>query len=174
MNLSCIQRRCKNSVCMNLAFALLICFSFSSIFSEEVIPNYPLTRKDNGNVFAMHRELNSLNSDSIFVLNFTKTTCKPCKKEIPELISLLKSNPRMKLALVFMGDADKDVDSTTKALGVPPEVLVLMDRLEVSFSKLGFQGVPNTFITGKNKSIQAKLEGYTEENMKTLKEILKN
>mgnify|MGYP006274716181 CR=1 FL=1 len=159
---------------MRVVLFFFLIFNLSSLFSEDSVPNYPLTRKENGNVFAMHKELNSLNSDSIFVLNFTKTTCKPCKKEIPELISLLKTNPKMKLALVFMGDSDKEVDATIKALGVPPEVLVLMDRLEVSFSKLGFQGVPNTFITGKNKNVQARLEGYTEENMKTLKDILKN
>jgi thiol-disulfide isomerase/thioredoxin len=152
---------------------VLLCLFSIPVLAEGQVPNFPLTRKDNGSVFPTHRELNALDPEQIFVFNFTKTTCKPCKKEIPELILLAKTNPKMKLALVFMGDPDREVEATVAALGVPPDVLVLLDRLEISFNRLAFTGVPHTFVTGKDKLIKARLEGYTDENMGILKSILK-
>ncbi len=145
-----------------------------SLFSQDIIPNFPLTRLDNGKVFAMHKEVSSLEEGSILVLNFTQSTCKPCKKEIPELLSLSKSNPKMKLVLVFIGDIDREVVRTLKELNVPSETLVLLDRLETCFEKLGFRGVPHTFIINKNKSILSRIEGYNDDNMGKLRSLLGN
>ena len=153
---------------------IAILFSSYSLFSEEMIPNFPLTKLDNGKVFAMHKEVTALEDDTFLVLNFTKSTCKPCKKEIPELLSLSKSNPKLKVALVFIGDIDKEVTKTLKDLNVPPETTVLLDRLETCFDKLNFKGVPNTFIINKNKIIVSRIEGYSDENMVKLKALLKN
>ncbi len=145
-----------------------------AVSSESLIPNFPLTRLENGKVFAMHKELSLLEDDSLLVLNFTQSSCKPCKKEIPELLSLSKLNPKMKLALVFIGDTDKDVTKTLKDLNVPQETTVLLDRLETCYDKLSFKGVPNTFIINKNKVILSRLEGYNDENMVKLRSLLKN
>jgi thiol-disulfide isomerase/thioredoxin len=144
------------------------------LFSEEQISNFPLTRLENGKVFAMHKEIRALEDGSYLVLNFTQSTCKPCKKEIPELLSLSKTNPKMKLILVFIGDVDKEVVRTLKELDVPGDTLVLLDRLETSFDKLNFRGVPHTFVVGKNKSIIARIEGYNDSNMQMLRSILLN
>lgn len=156
---------------MKLFVSLLILWIFP-LFSEEIIPNFPLTRLDNGKVFAMHKELSSLEDGNFLVLNFTQSTCKPCKKEIPELMSLSRSNPKLKLALVFIGDIDREVEKTLKDLGVS-NALVLLDRLEGSFTKLNFRGVPHTFVIGKDKVIKAKLEGYSDTNMEQLRSLLK-
>ncbi len=122
----------------------------------------------------MHKEIRALEDGSYLVLNFTQSTCKPCKKEIPELLSLSKTNPKMKLILVFIGDVDKEVVRTLKELDVPGDTLVLLDRLETSFDKLNFRGVPHTFVVGKNKSIIARIEGYNDSNMQMLRSILLN
>ncbi len=145
-----------------------------SLFSQEFIPNFPLTRLENGKVFAMHKEVSALEDGSFLVLNFTMSTCKPCKKEVPELISLSRSLPKMKLVLIFIGDIDKEVVRTLKELNVPQDTLVLLDRLESSYDKLNFRGVPHTFVIHKNKSILGIVEGYTEENIDKLKNLLKN
>jgi thiol-disulfide isomerase/thioredoxin len=154
---------------------LLTYFLFGiSLLSQEFVPNFPLTRLETGKVFAMHKEVNALEDGSYLVLNFTMSTCKPCKKEVPELVSLSKSIPKMKLVLIFIGDIDKEVIKTLKDLNVPQETLVLLDRLETSYDKLNFRGVPHTFVIHKNKTILGRLEGYTEENMDKLKTLLKN
>ena len=150
-------------------FVFLFCFP---LFSQEHISNFPLTRLESGKVFAMHKEVSALEDGSFLVLNFTQSTCKPCKKEIPELLSLSKSNPKMKVVLVFVGDIDKEVVRTLKELDVPQDTLVLLDRLETSFDKLNFRGVPHTFVIGKNKTIIARLEGYNDSNMQMLRSIL--
>ena len=161
---------------MNLMHKILLFYFLIgvSLFSQDFIPNFPLTRLDNGKVFAMHKEVSSLEDSSFMVLNFTQSTCKPCKKEIPELLALSKSNPKIKLVLVFIGDIDKEVVKTLKDLNVPSETLVLLDRLETSFEKLSIRGVPHTFIISKNKTILARLEGYNDDNMGKLKSMVSN
>ena len=156
---------------MNQIFLFVFLFCFP-LFSQELISNFPLTRLESGKVFAMHKEVSALEDGSFLVLNFTQSTCKPCKKEIPELLSLSKSNPKMKVVLVFIGDIDKEVVRTLKELDVPGDTLVLLDRLETSFDKLNFRGVPHTFVIGKNKTIIARLEGYNDSNLQMLRSIL--
>lgn len=67
-------------------------------------------------------------SDSLLVINFWATWCKPCVQELPAFDSLALANPRVKVLLVcldFKEELDKKVNPFLKKHGVKTECVLL-------------------------------------------------
>lgn len=146
-----------------MKFIILLLFLYNYALSKT-ISNFALI-DINGKNFVLYRELEKISPNEFLVINFMSTTCEPCKKEIPELLQIAKSNPRIKLIFVFIGDRDEDVLSFIKKFNMQQAYQILYDRLEISFQRLNFQGIPTTFIIKNDKTIYKILNGYNQKNI---------
>lgn len=152
---------------MKFIFFLLFLFSYGI---AKTIPNFALVDIDGKN-FVLYKELGDISLNEFLVMNFMSTTCEPCKKEIPELLQIARENPHIKLVFVFMGDKDEDALWFVKKFQMQEAYRILYDRLEISFLRLGFKGIPTTLIIKKDKTIYKMLSGYNQKNILELRKL---
>ena len=103
-------------------------------------------------------DLNSINSDEIYILNFWATWCAPCKDEMP---SLDKLHAKDGIFIYPINMEEKNLENTDKFYKD-----LNIKNLDTYFDyglKLvkvfALRGVPTTIILNKNKEVVARISG---------------
>ena len=144
---------------------ILLLFVFS--LTAQTVSNFALF-DINGNRILFNKILSEMNSDEKFVLNFTSVDCKPCEKEISELISLKEKRKNMKLFVIF-AEQGEVVKEKMKKLDLKEAYIDPVGTLQ---EKFGVNGFPITIIVDKNAQRLKKIEGYSSENIKVIEKLL--
>ncbi len=110
----------------------------------------------------------------VLVLNFMSTDCVPCKKELPQLVEVMKAyNGKGVRAFLVSTDAiDKEVEVRRMTRDFKVEFGVLLDPYKVACGKLGINRVPVTLIVGPTGRISGELTGATDGYADMLKKEL--
>jgi len=151
-------------------FSTITLFTTSTgIFSQiKTAPNFALYNI-NGKRFVFYNILGMLPQKGIVILNFTSIYCKPCRKEIPELLSISERSNRVKLICIYAESGDP-VKDNARELNVSGKSYV--DPFGSIRLKFNVKKIPVTFIIDKSRTILGRFEGYTEENLISIRRII--
>ena len=111
----------------------------------------------------------TLPAKGVLILNFTSIHCKPCKKEIPELLEISKkAGSRVKLVCIY-AESGESVKQSAAGLGVLSNAYVdPFGKIQKIFNA---KEKPVTFIINKRNIIRGKFVGYTAENIDGIKKL---
>ncbi|MCP4136076.1 MAG: TlpA family protein disulfide reductase [bacterium] len=158
---------------------LLICLSLQFVQignvygSKKRIHNFPLYNLERKRSL-LYEVLQSLPADGYLILNFTSIYCKPCRKEIPELVGLQKAyKKRVSLWYIYSEYNKTDVTANARETGIPDMNTVCMDLFGTIKRELNIRSVPYTIIVNKNKKIISIMNGYKPGNLKKITGILR-
>ena len=112
------------------------------------------------------------------LVNFWATWCGPCRKEMPDLISLNSELEKNNVQFIGISvDRDSDALSLVKDFAKEYKINfpILIDNGEVAGAFGGIRGIPTTFIIDKEGKIVEKIVGMrTKEVFKeAIEKILK-
>jgi peroxiredoxin len=95
----------------------------------------------------------------VVILDFWATWCPPCKREIPDFISLQNEyGPKgLQVVGVALDEADK-VRAFAKANGMNYPVAIGNDNVAAAYG--GISGIPTTYVLNRQGRIVARFEGY--------------
>jgi peroxiredoxin len=97
----------------------------------------------------------------VVILDFWAPWCPPCKREIPDLISLQDQYASKGLQIIGVGlDRPDNVSSFVRENGVNYPVMVGDDDITQLYG--GIPGIPTTFIIDKEGNISKRFEGFTD------------
>ncbi|AOP35911.1 hypothetical protein A0128_04730 [Leptospira tipperaryensis] len=115
----------------------------------------------------------------LLILNFTGSTCKPCKEQVPILLRLVKQinlssrgEFKVRFWIVFVGDDFKTGKEYSKILKLENDTEVLIDPLSSSYSQAKISGLPTVFLLDGKQEILLKIEGYTDAGTLSLENFL--
>ena len=102
--------------------------------------------------------LNSINTDNIYILNFWATWCAPCKDEMPSL-NKLQTRDGIFIFPINMEEVNlKKVDKFYKDLDINNLNIYFDNGLKL-VKVFALRGVPTTIIFNKNKEMVARISG---------------
>ena len=105
------------------------------------------------------------------IINFWWVSCLPCRKEMPELASLEKQHPKIKVLAVHTVSRDNNkIPSFLKDIGSAPSNILMGSESLLELYK--FKSLPHTAVLDGANNIRLVVSGYTEENLKKLKKII--
>lgn len=126
----------------------------------------------------LYEGLGGMDSGKLLLLNYTSSFCKPCKYEIPELLKIQESNPKIVLWLIFVGDEPEAIYKKVAELKIPKNVIILKDPLETSLKRMKISSLPITLVIRKDRKVSAYSIGYDAKKFLEFKskinDILKN
>ncbi len=100
----------------------------------------------------------------VVILDFWATWCPPCKKEIPDFISLQHQYASQGLQIIGIGlDEPSAVASFARTNGINYPVAVGDDAIANLYG--GVSGIPTTFIIDRNGNIKNRFEGFTDRSV---------
>lgn len=105
------------------------------------------------------------------IVNFFSSTCKPCKKELPVLNSLVDEFEKQGVKVVIIGykeGFDKFVGMLEKLKVDKP--IILSDLYGKTGDKYGVYGLPVTVLIGADGKVKYIIKGESPEIEKTLRE----
>lgn len=152
-------------------FALLFCTVFllqSNILGQNVL-NYSLSNIEGNEIL-----LSEIKGESLTVLDFWATWCKPCIKSIPILIEL--SEEYKDYGVNFIGINEDSPKNSSKikpfsySLGITYPVL--LDSDQVLMNDLLVNSLPTLIIINNNGEIVFTHIGYTSGDKAILKETI--
>ncbi len=158
-------------VFVTMTFLAFIAFTATEdIFSQSrTSPNFAL-HTINGKRLVFYNILKRLPPKGIIILNFTSIYCKPCIREIPELLSISgRGGSRIKLLCIY-AESGKSVRDNARQLGVLDRACV--DPFGALRSKFSVEKIPVTILIDKSRTILGRFEGYTESNIRSIKRIV--
>ena len=103
-------------------------------------------------------DLNSINTDEIYILNFWATWCAPCKDEMP---SLDKLQAKDSIFIFPINMEEKNLNKTDKFykdLNIKNLNIYFDNGLKL-VKVFALRGVPTTIILNKNKEMIARISG---------------
>jgi thiol-disulfide isomerase/thioredoxin len=112
----------------------------------------------------------SLPKDGVLILNFTSIYCKPCRKEIPELVAIAgKAGNRAKLVCIYA-----ESGNTVKELAMELNVLdkTYVDPFTNIQKQYNIKKIPVTLVISKNYMNLGRFEGYSADNIKKIETIV--
>jgi thiol-disulfide isomerase/thioredoxin len=103
------------------------------------------------------------NQKKLFLINFARTDCSPCRKEIPELLSLHSKiqNDNFKVWIVFIEDENDKIQLMTEDLNLINKFPLFHDPMGTTKKKLKFNGYPYTILVKNNQIVYTSI-GYTD------------
>ncbi len=108
-------------------------------------------------------DLNSVNTDEIYILNFWATWCAPCKKEMPSLDKLHK-NDNIEVFAINVEEKNKNkTKKFFKDLDIKNLSIYFDPELELTKS-LSLRGLPTTIILNQDKKEVARIIGEVDFN----------
>ncbi len=111
----------------------------------------------------------ALPAKGLLILNFTSVYCKPCKKEIPELLEISEKAGNWASLVCIYAEAGDPVKKSAGELGILSKTYVdPFGKIRKSFN---VKKIPVTFVIKKN-IIKGRFVGYTKENIKAIKELV--
>jgi peroxiredoxin len=100
----------------------------------------------------------------VVVLDFWGTWCPPCRREIPDFISLQKEYGAEGLQIVGVAlDEPEKVQDFARQNGMNYPVLLGTNNVAVLYG--GIEGLPTTFIIDRSGRIVSRLEGYRAKSV---------
>jgi peroxiredoxin len=95
----------------------------------------------------------------VVILDFWATWCPPCKREIPDFITLQSEYASKGLQIVGIAlDQPDKVRAFAQQNGMNYPVLLGTDQISALYG--GIEGIPTTFILDKNGNIVNRFEGF--------------
>ncbi len=123
--------------------------------------------------------LREFSKKDIVILNFTGSTCQPCKEQVPVLQRLTKEANlssrgefRIRFWVIFVGDDFRTGQEYSKILKLEKVTEVLIDPLSASYSQIKIVGLPTVFVLDGNQEVLLKTEGFTKEGTNSLENFL--
>lgn len=114
--------------------------------------------------------LQTLPKDGVLLLNFTSIHCKPCRKEIPQLLRIASNLPaRVRLVIVYAEGA-RQVRPLATELGIVDKTCV--DPFGNAQKLYEVKMIPVTFIVVKDRTVVGRFDGYTDEHIKNIERIV--
>ena len=103
----------------------------------------------------------------IVILDFWATWCPPCRKGIPDLISLQKEyNGKVQVVGISVDTETKaDVPGFIKSYGINYPILYFTDEVVKAYG--GIEGIPTAFIINRNGEIVDKHVGLVRKSVYT-------
>ena len=103
-------------------------------------------------------DLNSINTDEIYILNFWATWCAPCKDEMPAL-DKLQAKEGIFIFTINMDEKNlKNTDKFYKDLNIKNLNIFFDEGLKL-VKVFALRGVPTSIIFNKNKEMIARISG---------------
>ena len=103
-------------------------------------------------------DLNSINTDEIYILNFWATWCAPCKDEMPAL-DKLQAKEGIFIFPINMEEKNlKNTDKFYKDLNIKNLNIFFDEGLKL-VKVFALRGVPTSIIFNKNKEMIARISG---------------
>ncbi len=100
----------------------------------------------------------------VVILDFWAPWCPPCRREIPDFISLQKQYASQGLQIIGIGlDQPGNVAAFVQQYGINYPVAVGDDAISNLYG--GVSGIPTTFIIDKQGNITNRFEGFTERTV---------
>tara|TARA_B100001287_G_C22376851_1_gene386904 strand:- start:43 stop:558 length:516 start_codon:yes stop_codon:yes gene_type:complete len=103
-------------------------------------------------------DLNSINTDELYILNFWATWCAPCKDEMPSLDKLHAKDGIFIFPINMEEKNLKNTDKFYKDLNIKNLNIYFDDGLKL-VKVFALRGVPTTIILNKNKEMIARISG---------------
>ena len=103
-------------------------------------------------------DLNSINSDEIYILNFWATWCAPCKDEMSSLDKLQAKDGILIFPINMEEKNLNNTDKFYKDLNIRNLKIYFDDGLKL-VKIFALRGVPTTVILNKNKEMIARISG---------------
>ena len=102
--------------------------------------------------------LNSINTEEIYILNFWATWCAPCKDEMPSLDKLQAKDGIFIFPINMEEKNLKNTDKFYKDLNIKNLKIYFDNGLKL-VKVFALRGVPTTIILNKNKEMVARISG---------------
>ena len=103
-------------------------------------------------------DLNSINTDEIYILNFWATWCAPCKDEMPSLDKLQVKDGVFIFPINMEEKNLKNTDKFYKDLNIKNLNIFFDEGLKL-VKVFALRGVPTSIIFNKNKEMIARISG---------------
>lgn len=101
--------------------------------------------------------------DRVVVLNVWATWCPPCRRELPSLQRLTEKLDAEQFAVIGLSVDDDDHLPREYLIDRKIELVSYIDRdMAIANGVLGVQVYPDTFIIGRDGTLQARIEGERE------------
>jgi|TARA_B100002052_G_scaffold252424_1_gene240991 thiol-disulfide isomerase/thioredoxin len=111
-------------------------------------------------------DLNKVNTDKIYILNFWATWCAPCREEMPSLDKLQEKKGIFIFPINLEEKNLQKIDKFYKDLNIKNLNTYFDDSLKL-VKVFALRGVPTTIILNQNKEVIAKISGsadFADEN----------
>jgi peroxiredoxin len=97
------------------------------------------------------------------IIDFFRTDCEPCKKELPELEKLYGKYQKTGKLQAILFDTDTDPSQVGPFFQSRPTPLaVVLDRYQVTAERFGVESLPMLFLVDPSGKIAMKAVGETE------------
>lgn len=114
--------------------------------------------------------LAAIPGNGVVLLNFTSINCKPCRKEIPELVSVIEgSGGRAKLLCIY-SESGNSVRELASELNILDKAYV--DPFGNIQKQYDVRKIPVTYVIRGDGTILGRYDGYTEDNIRKIQEIV--
>jgi len=160
----------KTAAVCALVLALAIAFGDTSGGARELlkkgesIPGFVI--KDlNGKFFFLkeHVGANAKYAHKALLFSFCQSTCKPCRKEVPELEKTMKKFETQGLAMFLVNVGEDEKTARGLAAELKTSIPFLVDRYGVVFKLVGGTATPLTILVDGSGKVQYVRPGFSEE-----------
>jgi thiol-disulfide isomerase/thioredoxin len=105
----------------------------------------------------------------LLIVNFTSVNCKPCKKEIPELLAIKKSSEKLHLLFIY-AECCQPVKDHASTFGILD--MAFVDPFGKVRGIFEVKSFPVTFIINRNRTVVGRYDGYTTENIESIRDAV--
>lgn len=150
---------------------LVSMISFSLLSgSQEMAENFVLY-STGGERRIFHTMTGKLPSGGIIIVNFTSIHCLPCRKEIPELVSMREQHGDKLSLICIFGETGEPVKKLAIELGVPDRAYV--DPLGSINRLFNIKSIPTTILVDGKNRVLGRFVGYNHKNMEAIRQLVK-
>jgi peroxiredoxin len=157
------------AVCV-LVSALAVAFGSATGIARELlkkgddIPGFVI--KDlNGQPFFLKEHIGgkAKYAHKALLFSFCQSTCKPCRKEVPELEKTMKKFERQGLAMFLVNVGENEKTARDLANELKTSIPFLVDRFGIVFKLVGGTATPLTILVDGAGKVQYVRPGFSEE-----------